>query len=235
MELNGGRNHKMGFKNLIEVLNMVDLINIEAETSQLGINIDKQRLHSCDTTLLKYDHEHLISIGKQVKVDRRLKILDYNVVKITRNIRINHQACRGKRKKISRMTPITSDNLNVVKVLVNHNIKPLQKSCQMIVINPQSIKSKEHLIMEYLMDKQGDLAILMETWLCEEDETWVNASECDKNGYKLDTVNRKNRRGEGIGLIYQETIKVLNASQRKHRHLNIQYGPSRLMKQCPQY
>ena len=71
MELNGGRNHKMGFKNLIEVdLNMVDLINIEAETSQLRINTDKQGVHivhSCDTTLLKYDCEHLINIGKQVK------------------------------------------------------------------------------------------------------------------------------------------------------------------------
>ena len=151
---------------------------------------------------MKYDLEHPISIGKQVKVDRRLKILDYNVVKIIRTLRINRPDCRGKRKKISRLTPITSDNLTVVKVLVNYNIKPLQKSCQMVVINTQSIKSKEHLIMEYLMDKQVDLAILMETWLCEEDETWVNASECNKNGYKLDTVNRKNRRGGGIGLIY---------------------------------
>ena len=55
----------------------------------------------------------------------------------------------------------------------------------MVVINTQSIKSKEHIIMEYLMDKQVDLAILMETWLCEEDDTWVKASECNKNGYKL--------------------------------------------------
>ena len=70
-------------------LTMVDLINIKAETSQLGINIDKQGVHSSDTTLLKCDHEHLISIGKQVKVDRRLKILDYNVVKTIRNLRIN--------------------------------------------------------------------------------------------------------------------------------------------------
>ena len=77
--------------------------------------------------------------------------------------------------------------------MVNHSIKPSQKSCQMVVINTQSIKSKEHIIMEYLMDKQVDLAILMETWLCEEDETWVEALECNKNGYKLDTVNRNNR------------------------------------------
>ena len=186
----------MGFKNLIEVLDMVDLINIEAETNQLGISIDKQRAHSFDPTLLKYDCEHLISIGKQVKVDKRLKILDFNVVKTIRNVRINRQGCRGKRKKISRLTPITSDNLTVVKVVVNHNINPSQKSFQILVINTQSNKSKEHLIMEYLMDKQVDLAILMETWLCEEDETWVNASECNKNGYRLDTVHRKNKKGE---------------------------------------
>ena len=50
----------------------------------------KKRAHSFDTTLLKYDCEHLISIGKQVKVDRRLKLLDFNVVKTIRNLRINH-------------------------------------------------------------------------------------------------------------------------------------------------
>ena len=185
----------MGFKNLIEVLDKVDLINTEAETSQLGINIDKQRIHSFDSVLLGYDREHLIGIGKQVKVDRRLKILEFNVIKTIRNLRINRRGCRGRRKKISRVTPMTSENLTVVKVVVNHNIKPSQKSCQMVVINTQSIKNKEHMIMEYLMDKQVDLAILTETWLCGEDETWVNALECNKNGYRLDIVNRKNRRG----------------------------------------
>ena len=192
----------MGINNLV----VVDLLNIEAETSQPGINIDKQdidkhEVHSCVTTLVRYDHEHLINIGKQVKGDRRLKLLDCNAVRIIRSLRLNRRGCRGKRKK-SRLNPITHDNLTAVKVVVNHNIKPLQKSCQMVVINTQSIKSKEHIIMEYLMDKQVDLAILMETWLCEEDETWVKASECNKNGYKLDTANRKNRRGGGIGLIY---------------------------------
>ena len=145
-----------------------------------------------------------------------LKILDCNVVKIIRNLRIYHLGCRGKRKKISKLSFITHDNLTAVKVLVNHNIKPSQKSCQMVVINTQSIKSKEHIIMEYLMDKQVvDLAILTETWLCEEDETWVKASECNKNGYKLDTVNRKNRREGGIGLIYQETIEVVKCKSKK--------------------
>ena len=85
----------------------------------------------------------------------------------------------------------------------------------MVVINTQSIKSKEHLIMEYLMDKQVDLAILTETWLCEEDETWVNASECNKNGYRLDTVNRKKRRGGEIGLIYLGTFKVCKCKSKK--------------------
>ena len=58
-------------------------------------------------------------------------------------------------------------------------------------------------------------AIPMETWLCEEDETLVNASEFNKNRYKLETVNRKNRRGERIGFIYQETIKVCKCMLKK--------------------
>ena len=115
----------MGFKNLIEVLDMVDLLNTEVEISQQGINIDKQRANSFDSALLKYDREHLIGIGTQVKVDRRLEALDLNVIKTIRNLRINRRGCRGRRrKKISRLTPITSDNLTMVKLGVNHNIKP---------------------------------------------------------------------------------------------------------------
>ena len=74
----------MGFKNLIEV----DLVNKEAETSQPGN--DKQQVHRGENTLLKYDHEQLINIGKQVKGDRRLKILDGNVKNTIRNLRIYH-------------------------------------------------------------------------------------------------------------------------------------------------
>ena len=199
----------MGFKNRIEV----DLVNKEAETSQP--ENDKQQVHRGETALLKYDHEQLINISKHVKGDRRLNILDSNVVNIIRNLRIYHQGCRGKRKNIPRLTSITHNTLIEVKAIVNHNTKPSWKSCQMVVINAQSIKSKEHIIMEYLMDKQVDLAILMETWLCEEDDTLVKALECNKNGYKLDTVNRNDRREEGIGFIYWETIKVVKCKSRK--------------------
>ena len=84
----------MGFKNWIEA----DLVNKEAKTSQL--ENDKQQVHRGGTTLLKYDHEQLINIDKHVKGDRRLKILDGNVVNIIRNLRIYHWGCRGKRKNI---------------------------------------------------------------------------------------------------------------------------------------
>ena len=80
----------MGFKNLIEV----DLVNKEAKTSQPG---NGKQVHRGETTLLKYNHEQLINIGKQVKCDRRLKILDGNVVKIIINLRIYHRGYRGKR------------------------------------------------------------------------------------------------------------------------------------------
>ena len=87
-------NHKMGFENRIEV----DLVNKEAKISLL--ENDKQQEHRGETTLLKYDHEQLTNIGKHVKGNRKLKILDGNVVNIIRNLRIYCQGCRGKRRTI---------------------------------------------------------------------------------------------------------------------------------------
>ena len=89
----------MGINNLV----VVDLLNIEAETSQPGINIDKQdidkhEVHSCVTTLVRYDHEHLINIGKQVKGDRRLKLLDCNAVRIIRSLRLNRRGVEVKER-----------------------------------------------------------------------------------------------------------------------------------------
>ena len=55
-----------------------------------------------------------------------------------------------------------------------------------------------------------DTLIVTETWLKEnkEDDQWTKSSELNTNGYQIQTINRINKRGEGVALITKDEAKV---------------------------
>ena len=71
------------------------------------------------------------------------------------------------------------------------------------VHNAQSIKNKEILIMDYIMENRIEACIVTETWLSEGDFT--------KHNYNITVSNRQNRRGGGLALIYEanQNLQVL--------------------------
>ena len=48
----------------------------------------------------------------------------------------------------------------------------------------------------------------METWLNDDDKTWLECCDLSKNGFQIQSVNRKDRRGGGLALISTTNIKI---------------------------
>ena len=70
-----------------------------------------------------------------------------------------------------------------------------------------------------------DLAVITETWLTENDQIWIDASELSKYGYKILTKNRIGKRGGGIALIFRLTLNVEWIDQQQNwKPLNSVYG-----------
>ena len=73
------------------------------------------------------------------------------------------------------------------------------------VLNAQSIKNKEILVMDYIIENRIEACIVTETWLSEGDDIWISTSDFTKHDYNITVSNRQNRRGGDLTLIYKTT------------------------------
>jgi len=81
---------------------------------------------------------------------------------------------------------------------------------KLFLLNCQSIRNKDLHVREAMLDCNSDIAILTETWLSnsDTDSLWVEASELNSNGLKMEVVNRTNRPGGGLALVRKSHIKI---------------------------
>lgn len=65
-------------------------------------------------------------------------------------------------------------------------------------INEISVKTNEGLISEYLTEENIDAHIIIETWLIDREQVWIDVCEFNKNGCSMQTANRPNCSGGGL-------------------------------------
>ena len=85
----------------------------------------------------------------------------------------------------------------------SHNI---QNRIKAALVNIQSLKHKSSDLVTYLNDAKLDLCILTETWLREEDDSWVSCSDLNITNYRLSISNRINRRGGSLALVHKTAL-----------------------------
>ena len=85
------------------------------------------------------------------------------------------------------MTNLIYATLRTSTTIINEDMK-----VSISIMNSQSIKNKEDQILHHLMDRKANLAVIIETWLRDNDtdKIWMEAYELNKNGYKLQVQNR---------------------------------------------
>ena len=78
---------------------------------------------------------------------------------------------------------------------------------KIVTLNARSVKNKDHYIMDCIKNFGWDLTVITETWLTENDQIWIDASELCKYRNKILMKNRIGKRG-GITLIFRLTLNV---------------------------
>ena len=75
------------------------------------------------------------------------------------------------------------------------------------LVNVQSIKRKEIILLDELMARNIDICAVMETWLKDTmyDKAWVDTSGFKMNFWNSRWVNRVGKRGSGIGIIWNKS------------------------------
>ena len=94
-----------------------------------------------------------------------------------------------------------------IHVMKNHTIHR-SKPFTTLLINIQSIKCKDSLLLDELITNKVDMCIVTETWLKDQDQLWLETNDLVLNGYRIDNVNRPNRTGGGLAIIHRSSIDV---------------------------
>ena len=145
-----------------------------------------------------------------------------------RKLKLNRRGCReGVRMKsyLDTIHPKGSGNDNLITInTMQQEITPNHCSLCICFVNIQSIKNKQLILHEYLVENNINLCVLTETWFIdtEADQVCLHCSSPNNNSFKCLTANRQGRRGGGFVLISKDRYKVvsLKAGQLQSFHLS---------------
>ena len=185
---------------------------IMTETTMINTNLITWQLKDSH---VQYSGDFLRYIKTRTEHNRKLRILPMDACVKIRALRINkRKTCRSKNKKPrskdAEPRSVNYSNLTQVKITNKRIVRKFTKHLNIVLINSQSIKNKDELIAEYLISNNIDACVLMETWLTnsDNDKIWLECSEIRQNGYKISNINRKDRKGGGLAIIYKNHLKV---------------------------
>ena len=85
---------------------------------------------------------------------------------------------------------------------IETNIK--KSGIKIVTLNARSVKNKDHCIMDCIRTFSWDLVVITETWLTENDQNWIDASEISKYGCKIKKKQDRLKREEELHSIIEE-------------------------------
>lgn len=166
---------------------------------------------------LAYTSTELVRIGDNIQHDRRYHILDSAACVNIRELRLNKRRKRGKRagQQRKQKQQLASDRKegkvnhnNLIQIQTTELPSQHENKVKLLTINARSVKNKDELIKNHLIDDNVDICVISETWLKDSDQAWTEGCELNKDGYKMQTANRLNRTGGGLACVYNDKYKV---------------------------
>ena len=175
---------------------------IEVHLSVQTTSFEQSLTQQLKDSHVQYSGDFLWYMKTRTEHNRKLRILPMDACVKIRALRINkRKTCRSKNKKPrskdAEPRPVNYSNLTQVKITNDRRVRKFTKHLNIVLINSQSIKNNDELIAEYLISNNIDACILTETWLInrDNDEIWLECNEIRQNGYKINNINRKDRKG----------------------------------------
>ena len=167
-----------------------------------------------DQECIKYEREKLIGIASKCRQDNRYRILNRETCVKLRNFRLNRRYKRGGKRL----------NISYRKLTQQHNTLNIDINCNdwgsdrdwksdnmlIVLVNAQSLRSKELLLHDYIKEYNIDICIVTETWIqnTEEDKVWCEISALNSDNLMLHTINREEHRGGGLVLISKSSLTI---------------------------
>ena len=162
---------------------------------------------------ITYNRLDLHGIGYHIKHDPRYKLLPPGACQTIRKYWIAWRRKRGS-KHIPKHTVVSSwraNQDNLIRITINEQLTYSQtNTLKCLLANTQSIKNKDAVLHQFILENDRDICCVTETWLSSSDidQVWIQATDLNKNGLMMYTSNTEGKRGGGVALIVCDNIKV---------------------------
>ena len=70
----------------------------------------------------------------------------------------------------------------MVKLNTETRIKRPQRNIRITTLNAQSVKNKDQLIADYILNTKTNYTVITETWPRDTDDIWTEGSDLNHNG-----------------------------------------------------
>ena len=207
-------------KNLIKIDSVVKYKDVFTQVDNVNKHIRVQQGEKTNMTTGKsttqYNKAKLYSIANKVRSDPSYKVINSITCNNITKLKLNRRGCRGgvrRKAHLDIIHPKGSDNDNLIIINTGQqDITPNHHSLCICLANIQSIKNKQLILHQYLVENSINLCVLTETWLCdtEADQVWLQCSSVNNDGFKCFTSNGQGRRGGGLAIIRRDRYKVVS-------------------------
>ena len=110
----------------------------------------------------------------------------------------------------------------MVKLNTETRIKRPQRNIRITTLNAQSVKNKDQLIADYILNTEANHIVITKTWLRDTDNIWIEGSDLNQNGLKIWKRNRTGGIGGGLVLVTHQHTRVKEVTS--HIYDSFEYG-----------
>ena len=168
---------EMDKKNLIKIDSVLKYKDVFTQVDNVNKHIRVQQGEKINMTTGKppaqYNIAKLYSIANEVRSDQRYKVINSITCYNIRKLKLNRRGCRGGVRMKSHLDiihPKSSDNDNLI--IINTEWQEITHNhCSLCIClaNIQSIKNKQLILHQYLVENNINMCVLTETWLSDTD------------------------------------------------------------------
>ena len=146
------------------------------------------------------------STGKNPKP----RFIPYKAIAMIRMLRINQRPIRSRHNRLQWLRQKGINRTNLQNIFISEDSVPKPNTqCKIATINAQSVRNKDTLLTQEIMDNNIDVTLITATWLNDtpQDIAWLHQSSLLQAGYAISTHKRPTR-GGGLALLYKDNMKI---------------------------
>ena len=164
----GLRYHMMDMTNLIQInsrLNNMEMASHVGNSFNYSIVQQMERINKMtNKSIIWYDRGTLYRLANKVRSDLRYKVFNHRTYNIIRKLKLNRRGCKGGTRKRSHLDIIhqtSSNKNNLVRINIEQQevISNYYSLC-ICLTNIQSVKNKQLILHQYVVENKIDLCIL---------------------------------------------------------------------------